>query len=82
MTDRSAPGGFEQSGHVRVVTLEQARSEARALLDDYEQRYGVSSERRHEAFTGADGTVQETGDYLLWTTTWERWQELTTQQAS
>lgn len=77
MTDRGLPGGIEQGGHVRVVTLDQAAAEARALLDDFEARYGLPSVERARAFTGADGELQRTGDYLLWSATFERWRELT-----
>ncbi|MFA9444586.1 hypothetical protein [Egicoccus sp. AB-alg6-2] len=82
MTDRSAPGGLVSGGHVRVITLEQAAVEARELLDDFERRYGLPSDRRGEAFTDADGVLQRTGDYLLWSTTWERWHGLTSRLAS
>lgn len=77
MTDRSVPGGIEQGGHVRVVTLDQAAVEARELLDDFEARYGLPSQERARAFTDDDGQLQRTGDYLLWSATYERWQRLT-----
>lgn len=77
MTDRGSPGGIERGGHVRVVTLGQAAAEARELLDDFEARYGLPSIERARAFTDDDGEVQRTGDYLLWSATFERWRELT-----
>jgi hypothetical protein len=65
-----------ETGHVRLVTVEQAIVEARAKLDDYEQRYGVASERLREAFTDASGRVRETGEYLQWVAMLERWRAL------
>ncbi|MFA9431773.1 hypothetical protein [Egicoccus sp. AB-alg2] len=82
MTDRATPGGLANGGHVRVVTLDQAAAEARELLDDYERRYGLPSERRAEAFTDASGRLHQTGDYLLWSATWQRWCDLRSRLAS
>ncbi|WP_130648975.1 hypothetical protein [Egicoccus halophilus] len=82
MTDRAAPGGLLTGGHVRVVTLDQAAAEARERLDEYESRYDLPSERRAEAFTDAQGHLHQTGDYLLWTDTWQRWRALTARLSS
>jgi hypothetical protein len=82
MTGRAAPRPIPATGHVRLVTVPQAIDEARAKLDDLEQRYGVSSERLREAFVDASGRVRETGEYLLWLALYDRWQELTARLAS
>jgi hypothetical protein len=64
------------ASNVRVVTIDEAVTEARRRLDDFEQRYGVSSDRLAEAFTDATGELVETGAFLLWTATFERWRTL------
>ncbi len=68
--------------NVRVVTIEEAITEARRRLDDFEQRYGVSSERLAEAFTDATGEVVRTGAFLQWAATFERWRTLSGQPAA
>ena len=65
------------SGNVRVVTVEDAIIEARWRLDEFEQRYGVTSDRLAEAFTDAAGQLIRTGAFLQWTATLERWRTLT-----
>jgi hypothetical protein len=82
MTGPALSREIPKTGHVRLVSIAQAIEEARAKLDDYEQRYGVSSDRLHEAFTDASGRVRETGEYLQWVTMLERWQQLTARVAS
>jgi hypothetical protein len=82
MTGRAAPRPIPATGHVRLVTVQQAIDEARAKLDDLEHRYGVSSERLRDAFVDASGRVRETGEYLLWLALYDRWQELTARVAS
>jgi hypothetical protein len=69
------------SGTVRVVTLEQAIADARAELDAYERSYGVPSDRLAEAFVDATGALRETGQYVRWTSTLERWRSLTVRAA-
>jgi hypothetical protein len=64
------------SSNVRVVTIEEAVAEARRRLDDFEQRYGVTSDRLAEAFTDATGQLVPTGAFLLWSATFERWRTL------
>lgn len=66
------------AGNVRVVTVEQAVRDARTVLDEYERRYGVTSERLAEAFTDAAGQLHETGAYLQWRTMLDRWRQLST----
>jgi hypothetical protein len=70
------------TGHVRLVTVEDAVVEARALLDDYEERYGVPSDRLRDAFRDANGRFRETGEYLQWVAVLERWQRLSRRLAS
>jgi hypothetical protein len=82
MTGPARTREIPKTGHVRLVTIAQAIEEARVKLDDYEQRYGVSSDRLREAFPDASGRVRETGEYLQWVTTLERWQQLTARVAS
>jgi hypothetical protein len=81
MTGRATPRRPLQTGHVRLVTVEQAIAEAREKLDDYERRYGVSSERLGDAFTDASGRLRETGEYLQWHATFERWCALSARTA-
>jgi hypothetical protein len=64
------------SSNVRVITIEEAVTEARRRLDDFEQRYGVSSDRLAEAFTDAAGELVPTGAFLQWAATFERWRTL------
>ena len=64
------------TSNVRVVTIEEAITEARRRLDDFEQRYGVSSDRLAEAFTDPAGELVPTGAFLQWTATFERWHTL------
>jgi hypothetical protein len=81
------PGGHPDatarsgSGTVRVVTLDQAIAEARAELDSYERTYGVPSDRLAEAFVDATGELRETGQYVRWMSTLERWRALTVRAA-
>jgi hypothetical protein len=82
MTGRVEPRRSVQTGHVRLVTVEQAVAEAREKLDDYERRYGVASERLGDAFTDASGRLRETGEYLQWLATFERWRQLSLRLAS
>jgi hypothetical protein len=82
MTGRANPRTDHEIGHVRLVTVEQAVAEAREKLDDYERRYGVTSDRLREAFTDAAGRLRETGEYLQWVATLERWRELSARAAS
>jgi hypothetical protein len=82
MTGHVSARPIPETGHVRLVTVEQAIAEARAKLDDYEQRYGVASERLREAFTDASGRFRETGEYLQWVCMLERWRALTARPAS
>jgi hypothetical protein len=81
MTGRVRPT-VAGAGHVRLVTVEQAVDEARERLDDYERRYGVPSERLRDAFVDGDGRLRETGEYLQWLATLERWARLSRQLAS
>jgi hypothetical protein len=69
------------SGTVRIVTLEQAIADARAELDAYERTYGVPSDRLAEAFVDATGVLRETGQYVRWMSTLERWRSLTSRAA-
>ncbi len=48
----------------------------RATLDDFEQRYGVTSDRLADAFKASDGKLRETQDFLDWTHTYEAWRLL------
>lgn len=82
MTGPATPRRDDDAGHVRLVTVDQAIAEARVKLDDYEARYGVPSDRRHEAFVDGDGHLRETGEYLQWSATLERLEQLTTRAAS
>ncbi len=74
--------GSSGSGTVRIVTLEQAIAEARAELDGYERSYAVPSDRLAEAFVDATGVFRQTGQYLRWVATLERWQALTARAAA
>jgi hypothetical protein len=82
MTGRALPREMPETGHVRLLTIEQAIDEARAKLDDYERRYGVVSDQLREAFTDDSGRVRETGEYLQWVAMFERWRQLTTRADS
>jgi hypothetical protein len=82
MTGRASPRRTSGTGHVRLVTIEQALAEAREDLDDFERRYGVPSDRMEEAFTDAAGRLRETGDFLRWSDTLARWQQLAHRTAS
>lgn len=52
----------------RVLTAESLRDR----LAEYEARYGVSSERRHEPFT-VDGELRETDDWRRWDALYGVW---------
>jgi hypothetical protein len=77
MTELRPDRQLMTDSNVRVVTVEQAIRDARDVLDDYERRYGVASERLGDAFTDASGRIHETGAYLQWRATLERWRALT-----
>jgi hypothetical protein len=82
MTASPEPGRDATAGHVRLVTVQQAIAEARTELDEYERRYGVTSDRLQEAFTDGSGRLRQTGEYLRWAGMLERWRELTARAAS
>lgn len=60
-----------------VEGAEVARAETRDVLDGFEARYGVPSERLMEVFAGPDGHVDETEDFHGWDSAWTSWQLLT-----
>jgi len=62
---------------IGVRDADDARAEARHILDDFEARYGVPSERLMEPFLRADGHVNETKEFRAWAKAWARWQILT-----
>ena len=49
--------------------------DVRARLDEYENRYGVPSNRLAEAFRGADGELVESDDFHAWDELWTMWQQ-------
>jgi hypothetical protein len=76
VSEREAAAVPPTSPNVRIVTLEEALVAARAELDEFERQYGVSSDRLAEAFTDEDGQLHETGQYVRWVDTLERWRDL------
>jgi hypothetical protein len=62
---------------LRFVTVKDLQ----AQLAAYEQRYGVPSDRLADAFT-IDGEVQETEDFLAWSTLYAALQASTAKSRS
>lgn len=60
-----------------VEDAEGARTETRRVLDEFEARYGLPSERLMEVFLGSGGHVDESADFHAWDSAWTSWQILT-----
>jgi hypothetical protein len=60
-----------------VEDAEGARIETRRVLDEFEARYGLPSERLMEVFLGPDGHVDESANFHAWDSAWTSWQILT-----
>jgi hypothetical protein len=62
---------------LRFVTVKDLQTQ----LAEYEQRYGVPSNRLADAFT-TDGELQETEDFLAWSTLYAASQASTAKSTS
>jgi hypothetical protein len=62
---------------VRFVTVKELETQ----LAEYEQRYGVPSDRLAEAFT-SDGELRETEDFFTWSTLYAAFQASTAKPRS
>jgi FAD/FMN-containing dehydrogenase len=62
---------------ISVVDAAVERVRLRAELDRFEERYQLPSERLAEAFTRADGSLDESEDFHAWDGAWTSYQILT-----
>jgi hypothetical protein len=62
---------------VEVRSADAERARLRTELDRFEQRYGVSSSRLAEAFTGPSGLLEESDEFHAWDEAWTAYQILT-----
>ena len=69
------PGTPRQRTWVEYVTVEEERARLRPILDEFEARYGLASDRLAEAFT-VDGVLDETPDFHAWDVAYVTWQAL------
>jgi len=67
------PNGLQ----ISVVDADKERARLRAELDRFEERYRLPSERLAEAFTDAEGRLDETEDFHAWGRAWASYQILT-----
>jgi len=59
-----------------ILSAESERERLRALLDGFEARYGLPSDRLLEAFLDAEGNLVESADWRAWDGAWAAWQIL------
>ena len=59
-----------------VLSAEAERERLRALLDGFEARYGLPSDRLMETFLDAEGNLVESAEWRAWDETWAGWQIL------
>jgi len=64
---------------ILVRQADDVRDELRAVLDAFEARYGLPSDRLMDAFLRPDGHVDETEDFHAWDSAWAHWQMLNSQ---
>ncbi len=62
---------------ISVVDAGTERARLRTELDRFEERYQLPSERLAEAFTDADGRLDESEDFHAWGSAWASYQILT-----
>ena len=62
---------------ISVVDADAERVRLRAVLDEYEERFGVPSERLLDAFTRPDGSLDESEDFHAWDDAWTGYEILT-----
>jgi hypothetical protein len=77
MSGTVVPVPKQSTLRIEVRSADAERARLRTELDRFEQRYGVSSARLAEAFTGPDGALQETEDFHAWDQAWSGYQILT-----
>jgi len=63
--------------YIAVVDADSERARLRAELDRFEEQYQLPSERLVEAFTRADGSLDESEDFHAWDGAWASYQILT-----
>lgn len=64
--------------YIAVVDADSERVRLRAELDVFETKYHLPSERLQEAFTRADGSLDESEDFHAWGSAWASYQILST----
>ena len=58
---------------ISVSSAEAERGRLRALLDGFEARYGLPSDRLMEAFLDDDGNLVESAEWRQWDGAWVAW---------
>lgn len=69
----------QRAARIRVLPAEEERDRLRALLDQFEARHGLPSDRLSEAFLDTDGNLVESDEWRAWDEAWAAWQLLSGQ---
>jgi hypothetical protein len=68
----------QRAARISILSAEAERERLRAVLDGFEARYGLPSDRLIEAFLDDDGNL-ESDDWRAWDEAWAAWQILSGQ---
>jgi hypothetical protein len=60
----------QADARISILTAEAERERLRGVLDGFEARYGLPSDRLIEAFLDEDGNLVESDDWRAWNETW------------
>jgi hypothetical protein len=55
---------------ISILSAEAERERLRGVLDGFEARYGLPSDRLIEAFLDEDGNLVESDDWRAWDESW------------
>jgi hypothetical protein len=61
---------------ISILSAEAERERLRALLDQFEARHGLPSDRLMEAFLDDEGNLVESEEWRAWDGAWAAWQIL------
>ncbi|MGH9041965.1 MAG: hypothetical protein ACRDZ3_17225 [Acidimicrobiia bacterium] len=61
---------------ISIASAEAERERLRAMLDGFEARYELPSDRLMEAFLDEDGNLIESAEWRAWDEAWAAWQIL------
>lgn len=64
---------------ISILSAEAERERLRAVLNGFEARYGLPSDRLVEAFLDESGNLVESDEWRAWDEAWAAWQILSRQ---